>query len=472
MSPLQSRVARWSTAAALTALALCGSAQANSRYAAPDGGGSACTQVQRCSIVQAVNGNVANPVHSGDEVIVGPGIYPSTATVLNDQSNSLQIHGEAGEPRPVLISSAVDGIFLRDTSRVSQVELQHSGTGHALLTLGSATADHVIVRSSANGAIACATLTSITDSVCAATGTNGRAFEMTGSAGAQQNISPVLRGVTAEATGFNGVGISVDAGSQTTIDLHATNVIAHGPAFDVKVLASAPTGVAAVTLDHSNYADVIKGAGNASVTPAGSPTNKVTPPVFVNAAGGNFRQAAGSVGTIDHGAAGPFGATDLDGFVRPIGAAPDIGAFEHALAPTVSAGEPTDVTTTAATLVGATNPRGAPTFLRFAYTPDGGPTTTTDATAMGAGTTVAGVERSIGGLAPGTHYTVTATAVNGGGSVTSAVREFTTQALAPGETTPVTPGSPDTTPLPGGSPAGNGPAPGPGAGGPVKPAAL
>jgi hypothetical protein len=55
--------------------------------------------------------------------------------------------------------------------------------------------------------------------------------------------------------------------------------------------------------------------------------NQTTPPLFVNAEGRNYHEAAGSP-TIDAGIAGELGPLDLDGNPRILGPAPDMGAFE------------------------------------------------------------------------------------------------------------------------------------------------
>jgi hypothetical protein len=52
-------------------------------------------------------------------------------------------------------------------------------------------------------------------------------------------------------------------------------------------------------------------------------------PKFVDAVGRDYRLQAGSP-AIDAGVATPSPSTDLDGHARPMGAAPDIGAYEHA----------------------------------------------------------------------------------------------------------------------------------------------
>ena len=79
-----------------------------------------------------------------------------------------------------------------------------------------------------------------------------------------------------------------------------------------------------IVASHSNFVTV-KQEGEATVTDAGG--NQTAAPAFVNAAAGDYREAAASP-TIDAGVADQLGATDLAGNPRTLGGAPDIGAYE------------------------------------------------------------------------------------------------------------------------------------------------
>ncbi|MBJ7331247.1 MAG: hypothetical protein JHC95_15245 [Solirubrobacteraceae bacterium] len=424
-----------------------GSAQAAVRYASPSGSGSACTALDRCSVTQAVNGSPSAPIHTGDEVVIGPGVYPATATVLDGGGLTVHIHGELGQSRPVLVSTAQDGVNLNSSATLHRVEIRHSGPGVALWTRSAAAAHHVIARASGKGATACSTISTLADAVCDASGTNGVAFSFGVDAGFAVNYTADLRRVTAVATGYNGVAIDAVAGGKATVTVNATSVIAHGSAFDIRAVSSGPTAKTVVALAHSNFADVGTSSANVTVSPVGSATNQTATPVFVDAAGGNFREAASSLGTIDRGAAVAAGLLDLDGSARSIGGGADIGAYELALAPTLTNEKPPAVEETAAIVAATVNPHGTPTSVTFSYTPDGGAKTTTPASAAGSGMSNTSVQRGISGLVPGTHYTVTATASNGGGSVTSSTREFTTTGVPPSAETgqPAAPGAGDDT---------------------------
>ena len=69
-------------------LALCASAQADVRYAAPSGTGD-CSQPSPCALETAVSGALAD-----DEIVVAPGVHALGATLA--PTVPLTIHGTAG----------------------------------------------------------------------------------------------------------------------------------------------------------------------------------------------------------------------------------------------------------------------------------------------------------------------------------------------------------------------------------------
>ena len=128
--------------------------------------------------------------------------------------------------------------------------------------------------------------------------------------------------VTAIATGANSAGIQSRyndsvAGSHI---LNLTNSIAQG-ASDLRTEDGNGTGRIAVS--NSNF-DLIKEETPGAIGGAG---NQTAPPLFVNAAAGDYREAPGSP-TIDAGSPAGIGPLDLAGNPRALGPAPDIGAFE------------------------------------------------------------------------------------------------------------------------------------------------
>jgi hypothetical protein len=144
----------------------------------------------------------------------------------------------------------------------------------------------------------------------------------------------VARNVTAIAHGPDSVGISsfhADPGPSYGVhSLDLKNSIAQGEKVDLLALAGLE-GPSEILVSNSNF-DRASSEGTSKVVDLGG--NQTAQPLFANATGGDYREAAGSP-TIDAGIADRLGATDFDGNPRTLGAAPDIGAFESAPPPPV-----------------------------------------------------------------------------------------------------------------------------------------
>jgi hypothetical protein len=314
-------------AVAATFLIGAGSASGAQRYAAPGASFSDCSQATPCDLQSAV-GLAGN----GDEVIVAPGTYVLGSSELSLFANDLVVHGIAGQPKPLLTSTATDAVVtygVGDTLR--SLRISHTGGGfNGLFIADGATAEQMVVTS--EGLAGCAIFTGalIRDSVCTASGAGGAGLSSQSSG----STLAYARNVTAIGTGPSGSGIAVSAsGAGTTVQVDARNVIAQGPSFfDVDVSTEDAAASADVTLAYSNFAATrTSGVGNSTVTAVGTPTNQSAFPIFVDAAGGDYRQADGSP-TIDAGATDArTGSFDFEGQARPQGPAIDIGADEVAV---------------------------------------------------------------------------------------------------------------------------------------------
>jgi hypothetical protein len=311
---------RWVLAAVIAPFALAAPAQAAQRYVSPTGGGGACTQGVPCSIVTGINASADN-----DEVIVTPGTY-TTSMGLTSPSTNLSIHGQAGQPRPVIATSATTGLLLNGgNSTVRDLTFQHSGTADALqLFSDGSLAEHLEVHSSAGEACFVGLTVVFRDSLCvsAAAGYPAIRDDFSGGSG-----TATLRNVTAIATGINSTGLKVGAGSLATNNVvNARNVILQGATADATVTTSGSLSTAALTLQRSNFDSSTASGTGASVTAPGTGTNQIAPPIFADTT--TYHQALGSP-TINAGAVdASTGTSDLDGDLRTTGSAPDIGVDE------------------------------------------------------------------------------------------------------------------------------------------------
>jgi hypothetical protein len=147
-----------------------------------------------------------------------------------------------------------------------------------------------------------------------------------------------LRNVTAISTTSYAIRArSSNNPPRMDMTLSATNVIARGGGGQEDIRTEnigLNPAVQKVILDHSNYATESEFASG-DITDPGSGTNATNPPVFDNAAAGDFHQNFHSNGTIDLGTASGQqpGERDFDGEYRAMGNAPDIGADEFGAVP-------------------------------------------------------------------------------------------------------------------------------------------
>ena len=127
--------------AAALLLALCASAQADVRYAAPAGTGD-CSQPSPCALETAVSGALA-----GDEIVVASGVHALGATLA--PAVPLTIHGTPGLPRPFIVGpSGGAAIDAAATLAISDLTLESvdPGPGATVLLAGdNSTADRIEV---------------------------------------------------------------------------------------------------------------------------------------------------------------------------------------------------------------------------------------------------------------------------------------------------------------------------------------
>ena len=127
----------------------------------------------------------------------------------------------------------------------------------------------------------------------------------------------VDRNLTVVASGLETYGAFVNTSSTGGVDLR--NTVLSGDAADILLNINSKAFVGTSNFDSSKLET------GAALTDLGG--NQAAPPLFVDAAKGDYHEASGSP-TIDAGAVDQLGATDFEGNPRVIGSAPDIGAYE------------------------------------------------------------------------------------------------------------------------------------------------
>lgn len=322
-----------------TVLAVAGAAipapamAASTYYAGPAGSGTECSQAAPCSLSGAVT-KAAN----GDAVVLLPGTY-SLATSLQI-THSISFGGES-ETNTTIQTVGTAGIEVNETANARLHDFRFDTTES--LELKSGTAERVFVdyRGTSLGRSACSLDpgTTLLDSVCwahAGSPSAGAIFTESASAGTNQ---VTLRNVTAIAADTEGVGIFGEVESPgTSFTIAATNVITRGGGHDVFIEnGGGATSHASVALKNSNFATVKEQGSNATVTTPGTNGNQTAAPTFVEAAGGNFAETAGSP-TVDAGVTeAANGTTALAGEARVLPGVcngtplTDIGAYELVL---------------------------------------------------------------------------------------------------------------------------------------------
>jgi hypothetical protein len=327
----------------IAALALGGAAPAaaaTTRYAAPDGSGTLCTQAAPCSIETALSA-------SSDAVELAQGDYAVGSTL---DVSSRDVHGEPGKPRPDITysggSAAIEGSGVTSLTHI-RIDAP-SGSGVRAEVCDATTFQDLVVESAGVG-IECDTgIGFLVRNAAVHSGAGGPALRF--SAGLGGDVNGTLRNVTATSSGsyaleliavnFDTPCTTAPAGTDAHATVNARNVIARaaGPT-DIRLHGGCFAGATSLDVDYSNYAP----AGidpTTSVAEPGTPAvadgghNQHTAPLFT--ADGFHEQAMSP--TVDAGTEdAQTGTADIDGGPRELGLAPDIGADELAPSPTAMA---------------------------------------------------------------------------------------------------------------------------------------
>ncbi|HEX5853605.1 MAG TPA: Ig-like domain-containing protein [Solirubrobacteraceae bacterium] len=283
-----------------------------------------------CNIYEAVE-----KAAEGDDITIESGTYGSPtplATTIAEIAHNVSMHGQAGQPRPLVITEAGYGIqLLGENSTVSDLDVENSAGQYGIYVASNinASIDHVISHVSAPKAIACYPPGTLTDSVCWASGAEGIATTL----GVGLSATATLRNDTLIASGSGGTAVLDSAMSDSTMTMNLSNTIARGAGADIVARTDSESkSKAIVNADHSNYATVHDepggGGSTISVTPAGTATNLTGAPGFINSAAGDFHENPGSFSTIDQGIDSSLNrTTDLDGNPRELRGYSEGGGF-------------------------------------------------------------------------------------------------------------------------------------------------
>jgi hypothetical protein len=314
------------------------SASAAIRYAAPGADGSApCVQADPCSFFIAASGDAPNGqrVAEGDEVVLLPGNYTGSAGDLGPQEvvslvTGITLRGAHGGPARIE-SNARGGILdLNGWDTVSDLEIVAPLSTRPFVIIES-TAERVIVRDWGDEGIACVLSFKavILDSVCIAHGSHG--VGAGNRSGSNAPFDPrTLRNVTAIADGAGSTGLLFVAEDGGEVIATVKSSIARGTSEDVEAIGVGTGSAAAVLIEHSDFTttnEVPKNGGIGFVTEPEINGNITEAPVL---AADGYHELPDSP-TVDEGVVdGSSGSLDIDGQLRTIGIAPDIGADELA----------------------------------------------------------------------------------------------------------------------------------------------
>jgi hypothetical protein len=424
-----------------------GSALAASRVASPTGTDNpTCSSAAPCDLATALTG-----AQNGDDVSLSAGDYGSAAAPIHGSiqttAANLTVHGPSSGPRPRVFLAATPSVangpaglvFAGSSTTLRDIEVHNvsSGVGaQAILVAGGSTIDHVVASTAGEAEatpvdqVAAAIIadgpTVVTDTVAYASNNGGGAFQTPGAEGLLlegDGGSDVVRNSTV-VSAAGSLGFALEArGTVGTTLATLQNTIVSG-ASNGLVVAEESGATMTVNADHDRI------SGESTFSGAYNPASTVTAaaPVFVDGAAGDYREAASSTATIDQG--GPEGAgdpaTDLDGDLRTVGVAPDIGADELPGAPSAIATGTTGVAVNHVTVLGSVTAAGGASRTSLEYGTTAAYGQQSLVTAVAPTAHQQSISFPISGLTPGTTYHARIMIVNQAGTVSSNDLTFTT----------------------------------------------
>jgi len=264
-------------------------ADAATRYAAPEGGGpSPCLQSNPCDLETALDSGAG--LLNGDTVLLAPGTYHPSGSV--EVFREVTLSGEPGQPAPLIEAAGERGLWLPNPSTVRDIRIHSSAGTEYGFVIGEGTAERVESSGEAGRGCILETAT-LRDSLCSALPALGGGYgiEMFLASSLPASVEAKLFNVT---TIGGQAGIALASNQMASVNLSATNTIASGGVEDIYANAFAPTASVHAVLSHSNFSEVNVESSGAEVTSPTAAGNQSAAPLFVDAAGGNYREVAGS----------------------------------------------------------------------------------------------------------------------------------------------------------------------------------
>jgi hypothetical protein len=385
-------------------------ASAATRYAAPSGSGSECSQAAPCSLTTAVNDAAV-----GDEEIVSPGTYAPDVPLVMKDANVLR--GVPNQPRPLIQLPGFGTLQVSTLSQVRDLVLQADNpTFFVLLIVGSSvTVERVSVTNSSASFPVCRSTgdNNVTLSSVACVNPTGPALQLRGPSTGRGNY--VVRNATLIGGG-SGYGVSVDPESNQGIAVDLSYSISRA-ATDIQCVPAPNT---TLHVSHTNYSTFPAVPG---CTDDG--TKQTAVPALADPAHGDVHQLATSP-TVDAGATTSPDELDFEGDLRKVGTLTDLGADERTPVPSASLTAASDVSTSGATLNGAVTPNGGLSAAHFEYGASQSFDSSTSAQLVPPGASATAVSAAVTGLSPGTGYSFRLVVVNGTGTTTAGPAAFST----------------------------------------------
>jgi hypothetical protein len=266
------------------------SAVAATRYASPTGtGATPCVEAAPCSLEDALS--EAKGLAAGDTVLLRPGTY-DPATELTVSAADVTISAEPAKAAPLVDLVGEHGFV--DTKKVTLEDLRFHAGATAETGLTATGAGSVVERVESTGKAREASCdfgggSTIRNSLCVDDSAEGAGIAFVAPSGSLEAETRLLND-----TAIGSRGIFASAEGDADVSLLVDSTIARGREFDVYGEVTEPAmGSVLVQIGSSNY-ETKEATGGARIEELGEGSNQSAAPVFVDAEGGDYREAESS----------------------------------------------------------------------------------------------------------------------------------------------------------------------------------